>query len=140
MNTTVKKVLRDPLGAARRTIEKVVVGPLRYRKGRGYDAEAYWGDRFSRYGRSLRGPGDEGLSETDNDRDYAVADETFRGFCAKNQLDFATVKTLEIGPGTGFYTRHHGRVGRAVVDQCRHHRRAVRRIAQGVAVGRAAPR
>lgn len=105
MNATVKKVLRDPLGAARRTIQKVVVGPLRYRKGRGYDAQAYWGDRFSRHGRSLRGPGDEGLSETDNDRDYAVAGETFRGFCAKNQLDFGTVKTLEIGPGTGFYTR-----------------------------------
>lgn len=105
MNSSVKKVLRDPIGAVRRTVDKLVVGPLRYRKGRSYDAQAYWGNRFSRYGSSSRGPGDEGLSETDNDRDYAVAGETFRAFCEKNQLDFATGKTLEIGPGTGFYTR-----------------------------------
>jgi len=105
MNTPLKKALRDPVGAVRRTVDKLVIGPLRYRKGRGYDAQAYWGNRFSRYGRSLRGPGDEGLSETDNDRDYAVAGETFRTFCAQNGVDFATAKTLEIGPGTGFYTR-----------------------------------
>ncbi|HEY5013903.1 MAG TPA: class I SAM-dependent methyltransferase [Acidimicrobiia bacterium] len=105
MNSSVKKVLRDPIGAVRRTVDKLVVGPLRYRKGRSYDAQAYWGNRFSRYGSSLRGPGDEGLSETDNDRDYAVAGDTFRSFCEKNRLDFAAGKTLEIGPGTGFYTR-----------------------------------
>ena len=105
MNPAVKKALRDPFGTARRTIDKVIVGPLRYRKGRGYDAQAYWGNRFSRYGESLRGPGDEGLSETDNDRDYAIAGEVFARFCTTNHVDFANAKTLEIGPGTGFYTR-----------------------------------
>lgn len=105
MNSSVKKVLRDPIGAVRRTVDKLVIGPFRYRKGRSYDAQAYWGNRFSRYGSSLRGPGDEGLSETDNDRDYAVAGDTFRSFCEKNQLEFAAGKTLEIGPGTGFYSR-----------------------------------
>jgi SAM-dependent methyltransferase len=105
MNSAVKKVLRDPIGAVRRTIDKMVVGPRRYRRGDGYDAQAYWGNRFSRYGRSLRGPGDEGLSEIDNDRDYAVAGEIFRNLCAENKIDFANAKTLEIGPGTGFYTR-----------------------------------
>ena len=105
MNSAVKKVLRDPIGAVRRTIDKMVLGPRRYRKGEGYDAQAYWGNRFSRYGRSLRGPGDEGLSETDNDRDYAVAGDIFRRFCTDNQIDFSNAKTLELGPGTGFYTR-----------------------------------
>jgi SAM-dependent methyltransferase len=105
MNPSLKKALRDPIGAVRRTVDKLVVGPLRYRKGRGYDAAAYWNNRFARYGTSSRGPGDEGLSETDNDRDYAVAGDTFRTFCEKNGLDFAASKTLEIGPGTGFYTR-----------------------------------
>ncbi len=105
MNASLKKALRDPIGAVRRTVDKLVIGPLRYRKGRGYDAQAYWNNRFSRYGTSSRGPGDEGLSETDNDRDYAVAGETFRSFCVKNGLDFASGTTLEIGPGTGFYTR-----------------------------------
>src|SRR4051812_13198904 len=105
MNASIKKVLRDPIGSVRRTVDKLVVGPFRYRKGRSYDAQAYWGNRFSRYGRSSRGPGDEGLSESDNDRDYAVAGQTFRDFCGKNQIDFAGATTLEIGPGTGFYTR-----------------------------------
>ena len=105
MNPAVKRALRHPLGTVRRTIDKVIVGPLRYRKGRGYDAQAYWGNRFSRYGRSLRGPGDEGLSETDNDRDYAVAGEIFAQLCAKNDVDFAATKIVEVGPGTGFYTR-----------------------------------
>ncbi len=105
MRLAFKKALQDPLGTARRTIDKLVVGPLRYRNARGYDAQAYWGDRFSRHGSSLRGPGDEGLSETDNERDYAAAGETFRDFSAKNHVDFAASKTLEIGPGTGFYTR-----------------------------------
>jgi 2-polyprenyl-3-methyl-5-hydroxy-6-metoxy-1,4-benzoquinol methylase len=105
MNATLQKILRDPVGAARRTIEKLVVGPLRYRNSNGYDARKYWGERFARHGTSLRGPGDEGLSESDNERDYALAADTFRSFCASNGLDFAASSSLEIGPGTGFYTR-----------------------------------
>jgi 2-polyprenyl-3-methyl-5-hydroxy-6-metoxy-1,4-benzoquinol methylase len=105
MNPTVKKVLSDPVGALRRTVDKLVIGPMRYRKGKGYDAHAYWSDRFKRHGTSLRGPGDEGLSEADNDREYQIASEKFHEFCRRNAIAFADSSTLEIGVGTGFYTR-----------------------------------
>jgi SAM-dependent methyltransferase len=105
MNPTVKKVLSDPVGALRRTVDKLVIGPMRYRKGKGYDAQAYWSDRFKRHGTSLRGPGDEGLSEAENDREYQVASEKFHEFCNRNSIRFAGSTTLEIGVGTGFYTR-----------------------------------
>jgi SAM-dependent methyltransferase len=105
MNPTVKKVLNDPVGALRRTVDKLVIGPLRYRNGNGYDAQAYWSDRFKRHGTSLQGPGDEGLSEAENDRDYRIASENFQEFCRRNAITFADSATLEIGVGTGFYTR-----------------------------------
>jgi SAM-dependent methyltransferase len=105
VNASLRKILRDPVGSARRAVDKLVLGPRRYRNSRGYDAQAYWGDRFARYGGSLRGPGDEGLSETDNDHDYEIAGSVFRQLCKENELDFASARTLEIGPGTGFYTR-----------------------------------
>jgi len=101
---TVKKVLRDPFGALARSIDKFVIGPRRYRNARGYDADAYWSRRFARHGDSLRGPGDEGLSEADNSRDYAVAGQVFESFCQKHGIDFSAATTLEVGPGTGFYT------------------------------------
>src|ERR1700674_3499828 len=105
MNPTVKKVLNDPVGALRRTVDKLVIGPLRYRNGNGYDAQSYWSDRFQRHGTSLQGPGDEGLSEAENDREYQIASEKFREFCRRNAISFADSTTLEIGVGTGFYTR-----------------------------------
>jgi SAM-dependent methyltransferase len=100
----VKKVLTDPLGTLARTIDKFVIGPRRYRSARGYDAHAYWSRRFAGHGDSLRGPGDEGLSEADNGRDYAIAGDAFSAFCQKHGVDFSPVTTLEVGPGTGFYT------------------------------------
>ena len=104
MYPTFKKVVRHPVGSLRRTIDKFIIGPRRYRNGEGYDAKAFWGDRFSRYGDSSRGPGDEGLSEASNDSDYLAAGAAFRAFCDKHQIDFAPAATLEIGPGNGFYT------------------------------------
>src|SRR5207244_5818991 len=89
----------------RRTVDKLVIGPRRYREGKGYDAQAYWSDRFRRHGTSLRGPGDEGLSEAENDREYQIASEKFREFCSRNAIGFADSSTLEIGVGTGYYTR-----------------------------------
>ena len=139
VKTAVKKVLRDPIGAFTRTIDKFIVGPRRYRNERGYDANAYWGRRFARHGDSLRGPGDEGLSEADNGRDYAAAAEAFDAFCQKHDLDFAAAKTLEVGPGTGFYTGRMVGLGARALTLSRRHRRLVRRAARQVPVGRVPP-
>ena len=98
-------LLRDPLGLARRLVFKLMTGPRRYRSQGGYDAAAYWGDRFRNYGRSLRGAGDEGLSEAQNQHQYEEAATVFLGACRSAGVDFPSARVLEIGCGTGFYTR-----------------------------------
>jgi SAM-dependent methyltransferase len=99
------RFLHDPAGLVARGFRKLVVGPLRYRRGRGYDAERYWGDRFRRYGRSLRGPGHEGYSEEENARVYAQARAVVLEACRRAGVRFPGARVLEIGVGTGFYTR-----------------------------------
>ena len=95
---------RDPLGMARRVLYKLFVGPLKYRRGDRYDAPRYWSDRFAKYGTSLLGPGDEGLSEEQNLEMYRRAEADFLGLCAKEGVDLPNARVLEIGLGNGFYT------------------------------------
>lgn len=77
---------------------------MRYKKGKGYDAALYWQDRFSKYKDSIKGPGDEGLTEKENLEMYNQAKKTFLKFCKAEKISFTKSKVLEIGPGTGFYT------------------------------------
>ena len=56
---------KDPLDFIRRALFKTIVGSRKYGKGNDYDATRYWHNRFSKYGQSLKGAGDEGLSEED---------------------------------------------------------------------------
>ena len=95
---------RNPIGLIKRALYKTIVGPLKYRKGSGYDAERYWSERFSKYGLSLRGAGHEGLSEEKNREMYAEAEEVFIQVCQREDVDFQNVAALEIGCGSGFYT------------------------------------
>jgi len=98
------KFLKNPFGTLRRALQKKVIGPLKYGRGRGYDAEAYWRDRFARYGLSLRGAGDEGLSEEQNRQEYRKVGELFLSLCRDEKIDLASADVAEIGVGTGFYT------------------------------------
>lgn len=100
-----KRIRSDPLGFLKRAFEKLVLGPFRYRRGRGYDAERYWGDRFRKYGRSLRAAGHEGLSERENEEMYRAAAEAFETICAQQGIEFGRARVLEVGCGVGFYTR-----------------------------------
>jgi 2-polyprenyl-3-methyl-5-hydroxy-6-metoxy-1,4-benzoquinol methylase len=100
---TWKKLTRDPVGALARLWQKTVVGPLRYRRGADYDAERYWRERFDKYGLSLRGPGDEGLSDQDNAAMYREAADRFAEICAAEGIELAGKSVLEIGVGNGFY-------------------------------------
>jgi SAM-dependent methyltransferase len=99
------RLRRDPIGTTKRAWDKLVVGRVKYAKKNDYDASRYWHDRFEKSGRSLQGAGDEGLSKADNERDYAQAKEIFQALVASQQIDFAGGRTLEVGCGTGFYTR-----------------------------------
>jgi SAM-dependent methyltransferase len=99
------KFAADPLGAAHSVWRKGVIEPLRYGSAAGsYDARRYWSNRFSRYTGSLRGPGDEGLSDAENAREYAAAAAQFLALARSLPVDYAAANVLEIGPGTGFYT------------------------------------
>jgi len=93
------------MGFVRRAFFKLVHGPLRYRTPDGYDAERYWRDRLLRYGPLLKGPGHEGLSETENRQQYAQAAATLLDACLHEGVDFQRARVLEVGCGNGFYTR-----------------------------------
>lgn len=101
----ISKILADPVNAVTRAWRKLLVEPRRYAADdQGYDARRYWSDRLGRYGNSLRGPGDEGLSDARNRAEYDAAAGQFQALCSQLPIDFAGAATLEIGPGTGFYT------------------------------------
>lgn len=100
------KFMADPLGTTRNVWRKGVIEPLRYGAAPdAYDARRYWSNRFARYSDSLRGPGDEGLSDEENRREYQVAAEQFLALCRTLPVDYAAANVLEIGPGTGYYTK-----------------------------------
>ncbi len=98
------RLLRNPFGLMLRAVRKKIIGPLKYGKGAGYDVERYWRDRFSKHGLSLRGAGNEGLSENQNRQLYEEAGRTFTDLCRAEGVELAKASVLEIGVGTGFYT------------------------------------
>lgn len=87
------------------SIEQAVSIIIKYGAGNDYDAAKYWHDRFSKYGLSLKGAGNEGISEEENEKIYAEAAKVFTDLCRKEDIDFHNVSVLEIGCGTGFYTQ-----------------------------------
>jgi len=95
---------RNPFALLKRVFYKFFIGPRKYGDGEGYDAQAYWGDRFRKYGDSLCGPGDEGLSEEENVAAYEAAGQQFSKLLAAECPDLTGLRVLEIGTGTGFYT------------------------------------
>ena len=102
--------VRDRLGAGpfdflRRVVQKTVIGPVKYRSKRGYDARRFWNDRFGRYGTSLRGAGDEGLSEEQNRQIYEEAASVLTGYLRDHVGDLASSRVLDIGCGQGFFTQ-----------------------------------
>ena len=103
------KFKKNPFGLVRNVVQKGIIARLRYgHQQAGYDAARYWDDRLRKYGGSLRGVGDEGLSENDNARQYQEAAQAFRGLWQSLGLtadQVATLRVLEVGTGTGFYTR-----------------------------------
>lgn len=99
------KFRRDPAGFLLRAFYKTLLAPLKYRTKSGYDAAQYWRDRLTTYGTSLKGVGDEGLSEQENREMYESAAKSFLSLCEQEGINFATAQVLEIGCGNGFYTR-----------------------------------
>ncbi len=99
------KIRKNPISLLQRAIFKIFIGPIKYHNGTDYDAQRYWQDRFSKYGKTLTASGDEGLSEEENCRDYELALNVMTSVFHKENINFEQIKVLEIGCGTGFYTQ-----------------------------------
>lgn len=105
MATAFSRFKKDPPGFIKRMLYKTTIGLIKYGRADGYDAVRYWQDRFSKYGHSIKGPGDEGLTEAENAEMYAKAAKVFLDLCKKESIDFSKSSVLEIGCGNGFYTQ-----------------------------------
>ncbi len=101
---SISRLIRNPFTFVRNAVYKTLIGPLKYSRGGDYDARRYWGDRFAKHGTSLRGAGDEGLSEKHNREEYEAAGRLFMELCKQEGIDYENAPVLEIGVGTGFYT------------------------------------
>ncbi len=86
-------------------VYKNIVGPLRYGSGDDYDAEKFWYDRFTRYELSLKAAGNVNLTEDENLSMYTHSAKTLLELIKKCGINLSETKVLEIGCGTGFYTR-----------------------------------
>lgn len=100
-----RKMINDPIGYPLLVLRKLFIQPFTYRKGNEYDVERYWSDRFKKYGLSLRGPGDEGLSEKANEDLYKKDSESFLTCIGSEIPAMKNSRVLEIGCGNGFYTQ-----------------------------------
>ena len=102
-NELVRKLRREPIRAPVRAVYKAVFAARKYRSKEGYDAQSYWTDRFQRHGGSLRGAGDEGLSNEENEAVYAEAARVVVALCREQGVIFDEARVLDVGCGTGFY-------------------------------------
>ena len=97
--------MKHLIDLTKRAFFKLITGPLKYGKKNDYNARQYWHDRFAKYGDSIKGPGNEALSEHQNIEMYTAAREIFLSVCKHENVNFQTAKVCEIGLGTGFYTQ-----------------------------------
>jgi len=71
----------------------------------GYNAKKYWQARKKKYGFDLKGVGDKSLSNEENALQYHEAQKTFLAICETNSIEFSRISVLDIGCGSGFYTK-----------------------------------
>jgi 2-polyprenyl-3-methyl-5-hydroxy-6-metoxy-1,4-benzoquinol methylase len=71
----------------------------------GYNAKKYWQARHKKYGFDLKGVGDRSLPNEENELQYHEARKAFIGICETNSIQFSRISVLDIGCGSGFYTK-----------------------------------
>ncbi len=68
-----------------------------------YRPEKYWKNRHKKYGFDIYGVGNLSLSKNGNEISYQQARDTFLELCRQLDVDFANIKILDVGCGSGFY-------------------------------------
>ena len=71
----------------------------------GYNAKKYWKARHKKYGFDIRGVGNKNLTNKENELQYKEAHKTFLSICKQNNVDFSRISVLDIGCGSGYYTK-----------------------------------
>lgn len=106
-----KRFIRNPFSLSKIIINKLIVYPIKYKRGNGYKEEDYWKDRFNKYGLNIKGPGHEGASLKENTERYKNVIKIFDDVCLNNINNIKTLSTFEIGVGTGLITEAIKRFG-----------------------------
>jgi 2-polyprenyl-3-methyl-5-hydroxy-6-metoxy-1,4-benzoquinol methylase len=86
-------------------LDEIIIEPVRYGKGKHYNAKKYWHNRFVKFGSTLKASGDRRMSEGENRIFYEKSAEVFNKICKKEGIDFNRAKVMDIGCGSGFYTK-----------------------------------
>lgn len=111
MNELLQRFLRDPIGSVKRIILKTIVLPIKYGRGRDYDAANYWSGRFHEHAMAMKGVGCEGLSEKDNQEARQQALGVLEHVFRQEGFALGGSRVLEIGCGNGFYTGYFQKAG-----------------------------
>ena len=61
------------------------------------NAKKYWQDRHRKYGMTIYGVGNKGLSEEGNAKEYDHRKKTFNQICSSLNYDFNDLNVLELG-------------------------------------------
>ncbi len=88
-----------------------IIGPLRYKAKDGYNAQKFWSERFKRYGASLKAAGNVNLTEQENIKMYEKSGKTILDLFKTYEIMLKDKRVLEIGCGTGFYTKLMSEIG-----------------------------
>jgi 2-polyprenyl-3-methyl-5-hydroxy-6-metoxy-1,4-benzoquinol methylase len=88
-----------------RILKKLFWYPIKYMTVGGYNAAAYWNDRYAVHGITLRASGNEALSEHDNQEEYYRNTRQLTNHLRDIGLDLEGKRVLEIGCGSGVYTK-----------------------------------
>jgi SAM-dependent methyltransferase len=102
MESKFSRLLRDPFGVLGRRIRRIIED-IRYGQKDGYKAVDYWSKRHGKYGFDLRGVGDFGKSQEENQRILDEGTKLVMELVGREGLDLTRVTMLDVGCGTGHF-------------------------------------